>query len=694
MSGRAPIRIVHLDLREPVPPLEIRDGDRGLKVVFWWGPIPLGHADLPAEAPAIPAARVARLAAVAVAPAVAAHVLPHTRAPLPDVASAPTAPGLYEVRAMQRPLSRIPAPARSRIGSISVIVCTRERPEALARCLAALGALRRPPDELVVVDNAPGSDATRRLVAGVAGVRYVAEPRPGLSRARNAGLRAARGELIAFTDDDVVVHPEWLGALEQAFVVPEVMAATGLVLPLALDTEAQVIFEHGLGFGQGYRRLDFDRAFFETMKPYGVPAWRVGAGASMAFRREAFERVGEFHEALGAGAAGCSEDSELWYRILAAGGTCRYEPTAVVFHEHRRERAELARQVRHYLRGHVAALAVQFAQHRHRGNLRRLALALPKHYTVRAARALRGRADAGAETLRDEVMGWIAGLVFLFRRPGLEAARAAVRRRRPPAAKAPLGAFLAANPFPAPLTEGFFYREKMRAIHRLTPDRPVREVLEVGGGQSGLTRLLFPRARITNLDANAAYANAPCNRQAGVGFVCADATRLPFPDAAFDVVTMFDVLEHVPDDRGAAAEALRVVRPGGVLLVSAPNERWRFPYYAALRRVCPTDVEMMAEWGHVRRGYSLADLAALFGQPPREHATFTTPLTVLAHDIAFSRLPARVKRWALRAIAPLTWTAYALHRPHGPGTETVSVWEKVEPGAIGRTRGGRTPMAA
>src|SRR5690606_16231386 len=85
--------------------------------------------------------------------------------------------------------------------------------------------------------------------------------------------------------------------------------------------------------------------------------------------------------------------------------------------------------------------------------------------------------------------------------------------------KARLGAFLARNPFPLPYTFGFFYREKMRAIHRVAPDRPLAEVLEVGGGRSGTTALLFPGARVTNLDMDASCAEAPCNRQPRVRFV-------------------------------------------------------------------------------------------------------------------------------------------------------------------------------
>jgi SAM-dependent methyltransferase len=239
-----------------------------------------------------------------------------------------------------------------------------------------------------------------------------------------------------------------------------------------------------------------------------------------------------------------------------------------------------------------------------------------------------------------------------------------------------LSDFLSRNPFESPLTFGFFYREKMRAIHRVAPEAPFQEILEVGGGRSGLTRLLYPRARIANLDMEPSFADAPCNRQEGVRFVCGDATRLEFDSESFDAVTMFDVIEHVPNDKKAIAEALRVLKPGGYILVSVPNENWRFPYYSFMKGICRSEDEMFAEWGHVRRGYSLEQLSKLIGIPRERSATFISPVTVLCHDVAFSRAPTRVRRAVCLALLPVTWLGYAAHRPGAKGTETASAWRK------------------
>jgi SAM-dependent methyltransferase len=239
--------------------------------------------------------------------------------------------------------------------------------------------------------------------------------------------------------------------------------------------------------------------------------------------------------------------------------------------------------------------------------------------------------------------------------------------------------FLSDNPYPNPYTEGLFYREKMRAIHRIAPDFPMERILEVGGGRSGLTSILYPDAQIVNIDLNGEYASAPCNRRPGVRFVCGDATNLPFEDERFDAVTMFDVLEHVPDDRQAVREAFRVLRPGGFLLVSTPNESWHFPYYRVMRAYCPPEEKLFAEWGHVRRGYSRVEIEKLVGFPANRTVSFINPLTVLCHDVGFSNLTRHRKRLCWAMLSPITLIGYAFHRFGSKGTEAAYAW--IKPGA-------------
>ena len=264
-------------------------------------------------------------------------------------------------------------------------------------------------------------------------------------------------------------------------------------------------------------------------------------------------------------------------------------------------------------------------------------------------------------TFAADLRGYVAGLV---RAPGMVRAAGAPLRPWPPPGpdagpdadadapdKAPLPAFVATNPFAHPQTLGLFYGEKMRAIHTVSPDRGVSQVVEVGGGQSGLAAALYPRADVLTVDLDASFGSrsdlygavasdgAPHRR-----FVAGDAIRLPLADDVADVVTLFDVLEHIPDDVTAVREALRILRPGGRLLVSTPTDTWRFPFYRVYRGCTPTDRDVMDDWGHVRRGYTMAELDRLVGRTHDAMATFITPVTVVAHDLAFSRLPATVKR--------------------------------------------------
>lgn len=244
-------------------------------------------------------------------------------------------------------------------------------------------------------------------------------------------------------------------------------------------------------------------------------------------------------------------------------------------------------------------------------------------------------------------------------------------------AKRPLGSFLSLNPYPGPLTDGLFFRDKMRAIHRIAPDRIGPRLLEIGGGQSGLSKMLYPEAHVTNVDLDPAFADAVCNRQPGVEFHAADATNLPFPNESFDAVTMFDLLEHIEDDSAVATEALRVTRPGGVILVTTPDAaRWRYPYFKALKPICPPESELFERWGHVRRGYDRGRLETLFGGPAASTGSFINPWLALSHDVSFSRLP-RLGRIALHALAaPLSLVGW-FSRPRGDsGTEIAAAWHR------------------
>ena len=295
--------------------------------------------------------------------------------------------------------------------SASVVICTRDRPDQLAACLASLPRQSYRPREIIVVDNA-SLDQRTHDVALAAGVIYIREDRPGLDIARNTGVLRATGDIVAFTDDDVLLHPKWLERLVAAFDRPQVAAVTGLVLPAELATEAQRHFETYWGFGKGYRERDFDSSSFKSHRRDAFPAWEIGAGASMAFRRDVFERIGLFDERLDVGQAGCSGDSEYWYRLLANGYTCRYAPSSVAFHSHRRTIEGLGSQIFYYMRGHVAALLVQYERTTLRENRVRAYLYLPTWYIYRLFRRAIGRKRIADRFLKEEIAGCVSGFRF------------------------------------------------------------------------------------------------------------------------------------------------------------------------------------------------------------------------------------------------------------------------------------------
>ena len=419
-----PWKVINVELSKGIPDLPLITGYGGIYTVFWWHNIPLGQQEILADQLPMSATELTNLAVQAITPTIGSHLLEQGfKAALPVISknqARDRPPEFQALMALEQPLMQLDRHfSNLNSETVSVIICTRNRAEQLERCLRSLQNLSHPPHEIIVVDNAPSSDATQQLVAKIPEVKYVLEPRPGLSVARNTGIRHSTGNIIAFTDDDAIVHPDWIARIAQSFSGDRTVAITGLILPAELENEAQLIFQKGhTGFGWGYRPTTFDTQFFEEMKPLAVPVWRIGAGANMAFRRELFDKIGYFDERLGAGASGCSEDSEIWYRVLAEGWFCRYEPTAVVYHYHRGDLDSLKHQMYHYMRGHIAALFVQFERYKHWGNLRRVFIALPRYYVKRAIVGVLTGFRGVNRTFFSEVLGCFAGVKFYLQNQG------------------------------------------------------------------------------------------------------------------------------------------------------------------------------------------------------------------------------------------------------------------------------------
>jgi GT2 family glycosyltransferase len=236
--------------------------------------------------------------------------------------------------------------------TLTIAVCTRDRVEHLAPCLEALLKVRRaarpgmPEIDVLVIDNAPSGPESRRLVESLPGVRYVREPAAGLDFARNRAVAEARGEFLAFVDDDVVLDDGWLEGFVDALVEnPDAAAVTGLVLPYELSTKAQVIFERRGGFRRGFEKLRYSGPGLPGDDLYPCGAGIFGAGCNMAFRRDVLEKLGGFDDALDTGRPlPGGGDLDMFYRVVRAGHALVYEPKMLVFHKHRREHRALRRQ--------------------------------------------------------------------------------------------------------------------------------------------------------------------------------------------------------------------------------------------------------------------------------------------------------------------------------------------------------------
>ena len=419
-------KVVSIELSEPLAELPVCAGYEGVRVVFFQNHVPMGHCRLAAtQLPASPQ-HLANHASNAISLAAGDYLVEEGfRSALPGLSEpqmeCPTRAlqSLTGLKDAVHELTRCLSVHTESPLTVSIAVCTRERPQELARCLSSLAELSERAAEVLVVDNDPQSSATREVVERFPGVRYFCEPKKGLSAARNTALALASSDIVAFVDDDAVVHPHWLERIRRCFGDSSVMVATGLVLPAELETEAQMIFEQSFHFfHQGYRRRRFDSAYFSAMRKKGVPVWEIGAGANMAIRRKAYELGHRFDACLGPGVfGGCGEDSEFWYGILASGWSCVYEPSACVFHYHRRELDDLRQLVHRYMQGHVAALLLQFMKYRDLGNLRRLLLRLPAEYVVLVLRLIVTGFALDYRILLRGAFGCLAGLRFAFRKP-------------------------------------------------------------------------------------------------------------------------------------------------------------------------------------------------------------------------------------------------------------------------------------
>jgi len=214
---------------------------------------------------------------------------------------------------------------------MSVVVCTYNRCESLKRTLKGFSEVVYPEGyswELVLVDN-NSKDETKMIAEEFKeesgfNVKYVFEAKQGLSYARNRGINHSKGEIIAFTDDDVMVDRYWLSNIERAFEEHDVSCVGGKILPV-WEIPKPKWLKHDLHYMLAL--LDYGDKPFYLKSPI---IW----GANFSVKADIFGKYGGFDTHLGRipGRLFAGEETEFVRRILNKGEKILYDPNAVVYH--------------------------------------------------------------------------------------------------------------------------------------------------------------------------------------------------------------------------------------------------------------------------------------------------------------------------------------------------------------------------
>ncbi len=267
--------------------------------------------------------------------------------------------------------------------SISVVIASRNRAAQLANCIdrfhrldtSSLAAW-----EIVVVDNG-SSDGTAEVVAALQNesdlpLRYIYEASPGVSAARNAGIQAARYPILAFTDDDCLVDPSWLCAIQRCFAEDPAIVMVGGRVDLFDPADGEVSIRR---FNDRVEILGIDDIFTRLI------------GCNIAISAAALREAGAFDTAMGPGTNfKAGEDHELFYRILKSGAKVVYEPDVRIEHAHGRRRNDEIRALKaNYVKGRATILG----KHIRAGDR---ALIKRAYWELRAYLSARRRPDGSA----------------------------------------------------------------------------------------------------------------------------------------------------------------------------------------------------------------------------------------------------------------------------------------------------------
>jgi len=248
-------------------------------------------------------------------------------------------------RAVQRAYATDELPALAEYPKVSIVVCAYNAESTMEACLSSLLALRYPAYEVVVVDDG-STDRTGAIADGYEGIHVIHQKNLGLSAARNVGLAASTGEIVAYTDSDCVADPDWLHYLVATFLSSGLPAVGGPNLPPPEDSRVASCVAASPG-GPLHVLLDDEEAEH-------IP------GCNMAFRREALEEIGGFDPIYRA----AGDDVDVCWRLQARGHRIGFSPAAMVWHFRRNTVGAYFKQQR----GYGKAEALLYFRHPHRFN--------------------------------------------------------------------------------------------------------------------------------------------------------------------------------------------------------------------------------------------------------------------------------------------------------------------------------------